>query len=162
IRTRMLTNEQIVRAGAAHVAATPNLTRKGWHDFVAQMGIDQYPGLQAIAFAESVPAGAKRAHVSRMRSEGLRDYEIAPHGARPLGGFVIAVFRMGDLMRGIVDASAIETLDLRIYDGAPDVAAAELLDTRAAWRDARGPFAPLFTRRAILPAAGRTWTIVFT
>jgi len=246
IRTRMLTNEQIVRAGAAHVAATPNLTRKGWHDFVAQMRIDQYPGLQAIAFAESVAAGAKRAHVRRMRAEGLRDYEIAPNGersqyfpvvfnephaernlrmlgfdpyaeparrsvmerardtgqaaisprlalagdvystakpqagfamyfpvfrgdppettearVRSLGGFVVAVFRMGDLMRGIVDASAIETLDLRIYDGAPDVAAAQLLDTRAAWRDAQGPFAPLFTRRVILPAAGRTWTIVF-
>ena len=247
IGTRMLSNEQIVRAGAAHVAATPGLTRRSWHDFVAQMRIEQYPGLQAIAFAESVPAAGKRAHVSRMRSEGLREYEIAPIGERPLyfpvvfnepilernmrmlgfdpyaeparrsvmerardtgqaaisprlslagdvyssarpqpgfvmyfpvfrgeppessearmrslGGFVAAVFRMSDLMRGIVDARSVETLDLRIYDGAPDVAAAELIDTRTAWRDAQGPFAPLFTRRAILPIAGRTWTIVFT
>src|SRR5437870_4777086 len=57
--------------------------------------------------------------------------------AEALSGFVFAVFRAQDLMRGILDESSLQVLDMRVYDGVPDGAGTELMDTRAATRPAR-------------------------
>jgi len=250
MRARMLAYEQIVRAGAAHVASTPGITRRNWHHFVGQLELsERFPGVGVLGFAERVPAAARGAHVRRVRAEGLADYDIGPAGERPqyfpaalsepftpvasrmagydafadparrsamerardsgeatitgrltlagdayrparaiqpgfvmyvpvyrgeampvtidaraeaLSGFVFAVFRTHDLMRGILDESSLQVLDMRVYDGVPDGAGSELMDTRAATTPrARAETKPALSRVVAFPIGGRTWTVVF-
>jgi diguanylate cyclase (GGDEF)-like protein len=53
IRTRLLSYEQVLRSGAARIASAPSVSRAEWHDFVAQLQLDdRFPGIQAIGFAE--------------------------------------------------------------------------------------------------------------
>jgi diguanylate cyclase (GGDEF)-like protein len=251
MRTRMLTYEQVVRAGAAHVGSSPGITRASWRDFVGQVQVrERFPGVNVLGFAERVPAAVRGAHVKRMRSEGhFLDYEIHPPGTRAqyfpvalsepptrlsarlagydafaepvrrdamerardsgeatitgkvtlagdayrsaqsiqpgfimyvpvyrgetvpatrearaeaLSGFVFAVFRAFDLMRGILDERAQQAVDMRVYDGPPDGPGTELVDTRRSAGDKGGAFTPAFTRVATFPIGGRTWSVVFS
>src|SRR5438105_7338626 len=249
LRVRMLAYEQMVRAGAAHVASTPGITRRNWHHFVAQLELNErFPGVGVLGFAERVPAAARGAHVRRVRADGLPNYDISPSGERPqyfpialnepfnpvaarvagydafadtarraamerardtgeatitgrvtlagdayrparaiqpgfvmyvpvyrgetmpitldaraeaLSGFVAAVFRTHDLMRGILDENAMQVLDMSIYDGVPDGAGTELMDTRAATPPTHAGTRPALSRVVAFPIGGRTWTMVF-
>jgi len=83
IRSRMLSYEQILRAGAARIASAPSVTRREYRDFIAQLGLEErFPGIQSIGFVERVKAPQRDAHVKRMRAEGFPDYEIRPTGER--------------------------------------------------------------------------------
>src|SRR5471032_3108025 len=83
IRSRMLSYEQVLRAGAARIASAPSVTRREYRDFIAQLGLEErFPGIQSIGFDERVKASQREAHVKRMRSEGFPDYDIRPSGER--------------------------------------------------------------------------------
>src|SRR5262249_36766620 len=84
VRTRMLSYEQILRAGAARVGSSSSISRWEWSDFIAHLRLEErFPGIQSIGFAERVKAADRAAHVKRLRSEGFRDYDIRPAGERP-------------------------------------------------------------------------------
>ncbi len=84
VRMRMLSYEQILRAGAARIASSRAISRNEWRDFVAHLQLDErFPGIQSIGFAERVKPAEVGAHVKRMRSEGFADYEMRPSGERP-------------------------------------------------------------------------------
>ncbi len=84
VRTRMLSYEQILRAGAARVASTPTLSRDEWRDFIGHMQLDErFPGIQSIGFAERVKPAEVAAHAKRLRSQSFPEYEIRPPGERP-------------------------------------------------------------------------------
>jgi diguanylate cyclase (GGDEF)-like protein len=78
-----------------------------------------------------------------------------------LSGFVFSPFRMHDLMRGILDDGVLQVLDMRVYDDANAKPAAELIDTRTAWRMTPSDAAPVFSRRVTFQMPGRMWTIEF-
>ena len=83
IRSRMLSYEQVLRAGAARIASAPSVSRREYRDFIAQLGLEErFPGIQSIGFAERVKASQRDAHAKRMRAEGFADYEIRPTGER--------------------------------------------------------------------------------
>ena len=84
LRSRLASYEQMTRSAAAYAAAaSPDLSRKGWHDFIAELQLDErFPGVQAIGFAERVPAAERAKHVKRRRAAGVADYAIAPAGER--------------------------------------------------------------------------------
>ncbi len=79
-----------------------------------------------------------------------------------LAGFVFSPFRMHDLMRGILDDGVLQVLDMRVFDGPSPRPAAELIDTRTAWRVTPSEAAPMFSRAVSFPMPGRVWTIQFT
>ena len=79
VRARMATYEQILRSAAAHMASEKEVTREGWHRFIAHMQLDdRFPGIQSIGYAESVSRVALPDHLRRVREEGFKDYEVTP------------------------------------------------------------------------------------
>jgi diguanylate cyclase (GGDEF)-like protein len=78
-----------------------------------------------------------------------------------LKGFVFSPFRMHDLMRGILDEGVLQVLDMQVYDEPGVDPAAELIDTRTAWRVTPSDTAPAFSRRVSFQMPGRIWTIQF-
>jgi PAS domain S-box-containing protein len=59
----------------------PNRTQ--WHNFVSSLEIEQqFPGVQALGFAEIVPHTLKKQHIERLHNEGFYDYKIKPEGQR--------------------------------------------------------------------------------
>jgi signal transduction histidine kinase len=69
--------------GRGLFAASRNVTRVEWSSYVAGSELERrYPGIQAIAYAEHVPLGAKKSYVNRVRDEGLSSFELRPSGER--------------------------------------------------------------------------------
>ena len=249
MRARLLSYEQILRAGAADIASSPNITRREWREFIGYLELaERVPGIQAVGYAERVRPEELTAHVKRVRASGVPDYEVRPEGQRadyfpivfnepfagrnarvvgfdmfsdpvrraamerardvadaaisgkltlageafrgaqaqqpgfvmyipvfrreartlaPAGrdaalmGFVFSPFRMHDLMRSILDEGVLQVLDVQVFDEASDGSAAELIDTRNAWRATGASEPPLFTHRVKFPMPGRTWTLQF-
>jgi diguanylate cyclase len=83
IRTRMMSYEQVLRSGAARIAASTGVSQQEWRDFIAYLQLEErFPGIQSIGYAQRVKAAERAAHVKRARSEGLVDYDIRPPGER--------------------------------------------------------------------------------
>jgi diguanylate cyclase (GGDEF)-like protein len=81
--------------------------------------------------------------------------------AAALAGYVFSPFRMHDLMRGILDEGVLQVLDMQVFDEGAPRPAAELIDTRTAWRAAPAGAAPAFSRTVAFQMPGRAWTIQF-
>ena len=78
-----------------------------------------------------------------------------------LVGYVFSPFRMHDLMRGILDDGVLQVLDMQVFDDFMPNAAAELIDTRTAWRVTPSTAPPAFSRSVAFQMPGRLWTIQF-
>jgi CHASE1-domain containing sensor protein len=76
--------EQALNAQKAFLASSNNAVSPAAFDtFVHQLGLNEnYRGLQGMGFVQVVPRTQKAAFVSRMRSEGHRDYRVSPLGDR--------------------------------------------------------------------------------
>ena len=83
VRARMLAYEQILRSGAALLASSASTSREDWRSFIANLQLDErFPGIQAMGFAEYVPAANRASHLKRVRAEGFPEYDIRPPGER--------------------------------------------------------------------------------
>ena len=83
VRARMLAYEQVLRSGAARMASAPTVSREEWRRFIENLQLaERFQGVQSIGYAEYVPAGARAAHLNRLRTEGFGDYDIRPPGPR--------------------------------------------------------------------------------
>jgi diguanylate cyclase (GGDEF)-like protein len=83
MRARLLSYEQILRAGAADIASSPDIGRAEWRDFIAYLQLDErVPGIQAVGYAERVKRDERAAHQRRVRASGVPDYEMRPEGIR--------------------------------------------------------------------------------
>ena len=72
---------QAARAATGLFAASEEVTRSEWRDYVHHAGADTaFPGLVGLEFIERVPAAELVAHVRRVQSEGLQDYQVWPAG----------------------------------------------------------------------------------
>ena len=79
IGSRMLAYEQVLRSGAARIASAPSTARKEWRDFIAYLALEErFPGIQSIGYAERVKLADRGAHATRVRADGIADYEIRP------------------------------------------------------------------------------------
>ena len=83
MRARLLSYEQILRAGAADIASSPDISRREWRDFIGFLQLEErVPGMQAVGYAERVKHEERAAHVKRVRAGGISDYDVRPEGAR--------------------------------------------------------------------------------
>jgi len=57
VRARLLTYEQLVRAGAARIASDTQVTATGWRQFIGHLQLDErFPGIRSIGYAQLTPA----------------------------------------------------------------------------------------------------------
>jgi CHASE1-domain containing sensor protein len=82
---------QTLRAAAGLFAASDEVTRKDWHDFVAGLKLERdYSAIQAVAFARAVTAAELDALVREVRKSGVADFAVRPPGRRDR--YVVNVF----------------------------------------------------------------------
>ncbi|AMP08041.1 diguanylate cyclase domain protein [Collimonas arenae] len=83
IELRMSTYEQMLRGVQSLYAATGEMGRDNFHDYVASLNLDaNYSGIQAIGVGKWVPATNKDDHVTKMRQMGFPSYAVQPGGQR--------------------------------------------------------------------------------
>jgi diguanylate cyclase (GGDEF)-like protein/PAS domain S-box-containing protein len=83
IEQRMGTYELMLRGVQSLFAATGEVDRERFRDYVGTLGVDgNFSGIQTIGIVAWVPAAQKPGHISAMRRQGLPDYAIQPSGSR--------------------------------------------------------------------------------
>ncbi len=74
----------ILRSGAALFAASDNISRTDWRQYVkSQQLSEHYPGSQGLGYSVMFAAADKPAHEAAIRHEGFIDYAVRPVGHRP-------------------------------------------------------------------------------
>jgi len=83
IEQRMAAYEQMLRGVQGMFAATGAMERDSLRDYVGTLQLDaNFSGVQAIGFAEHVPAARMDSHLAAMHAQGFHDYRIQPEGLR--------------------------------------------------------------------------------
>lgn len=83
IVARMQSHIQVLRGGAALFAASQEVSRTEWKDYVARLDLDTtLPGIQGTGFARMLSASEKTALEHSVRGEGFPDFSIHPAGIR--------------------------------------------------------------------------------
>jgi diguanylate cyclase (GGDEF)-like protein/PAS domain S-box-containing protein len=83
VEQRMSTYEQMLRGVQGLFAATGQMDRDNFHDYVSALNLDaNFSGIQTIGVIEWVPAASKDAHIAAMRQLGFSGYTIQPQGLR--------------------------------------------------------------------------------
>lgn len=83
ILERLRSYESVVRGGAGLFAATDNVDRADWRNYVSSLRLrDMFPGVRGMHVARRVAAADLEQHVKALQAEGFKDYGIRPPGAR--------------------------------------------------------------------------------
>lgn len=85
LRARMTANEQILRGVEGLFASGTQIGRAEFRVYVSKLKLEKmYHGIQAVGFAQLVPASLKKRHIADVRKEGFPEYDIRPAGTRDL------------------------------------------------------------------------------
>lgn len=79
-RERMLAYEQALRATHGLFATSDQVQRGDFQSFVANLRIQNHPGLQGMGFALIVPPNERERHIAAVRSQGFPAYTVQPAG----------------------------------------------------------------------------------
>lgn len=80
---RMLEYEQVLRGGVGLFAASDEVSRQDWANYVSNCELDRYfPGIQAMGVSVAIPAEDKSRLEATIRDEGFPDFAIHPVGNR--------------------------------------------------------------------------------
>jgi CHASE1-domain containing sensor protein len=83
IEQRMGTYELLLRGVQSLFAATDDVDRERFRDYVGMLDLDaNFSGIQTIGIVAWVPGAQKDDHVAAMRRQGLPGYVIQPAGSR--------------------------------------------------------------------------------
>ncbi len=83
IELRMYAYEQMLRSAQSLYAASGEMSRDDFHDYVASLNLDaNYSGIQSIGVGQWVPGLSKSDHLLAMRHLGFADYAVQPPGQR--------------------------------------------------------------------------------
>ena len=80
-RERMLAYEQALRATHGLFSTSDTVQRGDFQSFVANLRIQNHPGLQGMGFALIVPSAEREKHISKVRSQGFPAYTLQPASA---------------------------------------------------------------------------------
>ena len=84
LQGRLAHYEHAVRSAAAFACSVPDVDRARWRDYVRGAGLlSSASGLAAIGYTPRVAHDALAAHRSRLRREGVPDYDVWPASTRP-------------------------------------------------------------------------------
>jgi PAS domain S-box-containing protein len=83
IQNRMLNYQQALSGGVALFAASEQVNREEWANYIDKLNIGMYyPGIQGIGVSIPISDRDKETHVRQIRAEGFPQYEIKPKGRR--------------------------------------------------------------------------------
>jgi len=83
IAERITAYGQILKGGRSLFYASKKVTRQEWHNYVSSLELEQdYPGIQGIGYAVTLPPDQLAAHEKQIRSEGFPAYHVWPEGRR--------------------------------------------------------------------------------
>jgi len=80
-RERMLAYEQALRATHGLFATSDKVQRGDFQSFVANLRIQNHPGLQGMGFALIVAPDERERHIATVRSQGFPAYTVQPPAA---------------------------------------------------------------------------------
>ncbi|MDQ3260428.1 MAG: EAL domain-containing protein [Pseudomonadota bacterium] len=79
----MQSYEQILRGGVGLFAASIDVNRFQWRQYVNSLQVKEaYPGVKGIGFAPVIAHDEKAEHLAKLWQEGFTDYKILPQGDR--------------------------------------------------------------------------------
>jgi len=126
--SRIAAYTRTLRAAAALFAASDEVTRQDWREFVAVLRLERdYPAMQAVAFARSVSAAELAPLVAGVRRSGVPDFAVRPPGHRE--HYVVNVYAepyAGPNVRALgydmwQDAQRRETMQKAVESGEPAI-----------------------------------------
>lgn len=83
IEARMRNYESVLRGSNSVFEISQDLSRQQWHDFTSGLQLSRnFPGIQALGFAEWVQPEHKAGYEAAVQSEGFPDFRIKPEGIR--------------------------------------------------------------------------------
>ncbi|WP_054760039.1 CHASE domain-containing protein [Methylomonas koyamae] len=83
ISERMALHALTLRSAAGVFAASDEVTRNDWREFVEMLELDQnHPGVQGVGYAQWIPAGQLPAHIAQIRAQGFPEYALSPDTPR--------------------------------------------------------------------------------
>jgi len=83
IDDRLHANAMLLRSGAAFFSSHDAITREQWKTFIKKLSIEKnLPGIQGVGFSLIIPKEELQRHITNVRKEGFRDYDVKPVGAR--------------------------------------------------------------------------------
>ncbi|SMP41065.1 PAS domain S-box-containing protein [Neorhodopirellula lusitana] len=92
IEERMQKYEQVLRDGTAFFAASENVSRQDWTNYIQRCEIlERFPGIQAAAVSVVVPSSEVASHQAGIRAEGFPDYRLHPQGDRDLYSAIVYI-----------------------------------------------------------------------
>jgi PAS domain S-box-containing protein len=90
IEQRMAAYEQVLRGVGGLFAATNEVDREQFRDYVASLRLDDnYPGIQGLGFSPLIAGSELAAHVAAERRRASADYSVRPAGERPFHAPVV-------------------------------------------------------------------------
>jgi PAS domain S-box-containing protein len=85
IEQRMATYEQILRGVRGLFAASVNVERDEFRNYVSMLQLEQrYPSIQGLGYSLIVPKADRDEHIRNMRRQGFAEYMIRPEGEREI------------------------------------------------------------------------------
>lgn len=83
IQSQLQDYEQALRGGLGLFAASSEVSREAWHEYVESLLMPKYlPGMQGFGYTLMIPKAEKAQHEKKMRAQGFPDYAIYPRGER--------------------------------------------------------------------------------
>lgn len=83
VHSRMQAQVQVLRGAGGLFAASVEVGRSGWRDYVKALRLESaYPGIQGLGFAQRILPGEMAGHLRKVRGEGFPDYSVRPPGER--------------------------------------------------------------------------------
>src|SRR5574343_363472 len=80
---RMAAHVQVLRGSATLFAASEEVSRHEWHDYVEQLRLEEtLPGIQGTGYALMLRPAEKATHERAIQGEGFANYAIYPPGER--------------------------------------------------------------------------------
>ncbi len=97
---RMDTYQQVLHGVKGFMLGAGDVRREDFHVYVESLELsERYPGIQAIALAQLVPAESLDAHVAAIRQEGFPDYSVHPPGSRDIYTAITLIEPFNDMNR---------------------------------------------------------------
>ncbi|HXH71859.1 MAG TPA: CHASE domain-containing protein [Mariprofundaceae bacterium] len=83
IEERMTAYGQVLKGGRSLFLASDQVSRNEWHEYVSNLELDHdYPGIQGVGYAISIPAAKRVETEQKLRSDGFPDFRVWPEGQR--------------------------------------------------------------------------------